>query len=172
MLNRLTVSALLQSVIALLAVCVVSLLVTTAWQSWERLRATGHISEVAQASTNAFKAMHNLRTDRSSTPRVLNGEAAVSAEIDRFLHGIHDAEMPAIRSTAALLPSIPFAEQASLLTALNQQVFRSRSRGNISCQTAFHRCGEIVGIPNPEESNGGFVNLAVHRNIGDKRGCS
>ena len=65
MLNRLTVSALLQSVIALLAVCVVSLLVTTAWQSWERLRATGHISEVAQASTNAFKAMHNLRTDRS-----------------------------------------------------------------------------------------------------------
>ena len=108
MLNRLTVSALLQSVIALLAVCVVSLLVTTAWQSWERLRATGNISAVAQASTNAFKAMHNLRTDRSSTPRVLNGEAPVSPEIDRFLHGIHDAEMPAIRSTAALLPSIPF----------------------------------------------------------------
>ena len=124
MLNRLTVSALLQSVIALLAVCVVSLLVTTAWQSWERLRATGHISAVAQASTNAFKAMHNLRTDRSSTPRVLNGEAPVSPEIDRFLHGIHDAEMPAIRSTAALLPSIPFAEQATLLTALNQQVER------------------------------------------------
>ena len=124
MLNRLTVSALLQSVIALLAVCVVSLLVTTAWQSWERLRATGHISAVAQASTNAFKAMHNLRTDRSSTPRVLNGEAPVSPEIDRFLHGIHDAEMPAIRSTAALLPSIPFAEQANLLTALNQQVER------------------------------------------------
>ena len=124
MLNCLTVSALLQSVIALLAVCVVSLLVTTAWQSWERLRATGHISAVAQASTNAFKAMHNLRTDRSSTPRVLNGEAPVSPEIDRFLHGIHDAEMPAIRSTAALLPSIPFAEQATLLTALNQQVER------------------------------------------------
>jgi len=124
MLNRLTVSALLQSVIALLAVCVVSLLVTTAWQSWERLRATGHISAVAQASTNAFKAMHNLRTDRSSTPRVLNGEAPVSPEIDRFLHGIHDAEMPAIRSTAALLPSIPFAEQANLVTALNQQVER------------------------------------------------
>ena len=124
MLNCLTVSALLQSVIALLAVCVVSLLVTTAWQSWERLRATGHISAVAQASTNAFKAMHNLRTDRSSTPRVLNGEAPVSPEIDRFLHGIHDAEMPAIRSTAALLPSIPFAEQANLVTALNQQVER------------------------------------------------
>jgi methyl-accepting chemotaxis protein len=124
MLKRLTVSMLLQSVIALLAVCVVALLVTTAWQSWERLRATGRIAAVADASANAFKAMHNLRTDRSSTPRVLNGEAPVSPEIDKFLHGIHDAEMPAIRATTALLPSIPFAEQATLLGALNQQLDR------------------------------------------------
>lgn len=122
MLRRLTVSALLQSVIALLAVCVVALLVTSAWQSWERLRATGHIAAVAEASANAFKAMHNLRTDRSSTPRVLNGEASVSPEIEKFLRGIHDAEMPAIHATGALLPSIPFAEQAALLGNLNQQL--------------------------------------------------
>ena len=124
MLKRLTVSALLQSVIALLAVCVVALLVMTAWQSWERLRSTGHIAAVAEASGNAFKAMHNLRTDRSSTPRVLNGESAIAPEIDKFLHGIHDTEMPAIRSTAALLSSIPFAERATLIGALNQQVDR------------------------------------------------
>lgn len=122
MLRRVTVSALLQSVIALLATCVVALLVTSAWQSWERLRATGHIASVAEASANAFKAMHNLRTDRSSTPRVLNGEAPVSPEIEKFLRGIHDAEMPAIRATATLLPSIPFAEQATLLGNLNQQL--------------------------------------------------
>ncbi|MFT4119273.1 methyl-accepting chemotaxis protein [Bradyrhizobium sp.] len=124
MLRRITVSALLQSVIALLATCVVALLITTAWQSWERLRATGHIAAVAEASANAFKAMHNLRTDRSSTPRVLNGEAPVSPEIEKFLRGIHEAEMPAIRTTAALLPSIPFAEQAALLASLNQQLDR------------------------------------------------
>jgi methyl-accepting chemotaxis protein len=122
MLKRLTVSALLQSVIALLATCVVALLITTAWQSWERLHSAGHIAAVAEASGNAFQAMHNLRTDHSSTPRVLNGEAPVLPDIDKFLHGIQGAEMPAIRATAALLPSIPFAEQASLLTALNQQV--------------------------------------------------
>ena len=122
MLGRVTVSALLQSVIALLAVCVVGLLVTTAWQPWERLRSTGHIAAVAEASTNAFKAMHNLRMDRSSTPRVLNGDSPVSPEIDKFLHSIQDAEMPAIRATAALLPSIQFAEQAALLDTLNQQV--------------------------------------------------
>lgn len=122
MLRRLTVSALLQSVIALLAVCVVALLATSAWQSWERSRATGHIAAVAEASANAFKAMHNLRTDRSSTPRVLNGEASVSPAIEKFLRGIHDAEMPAIHATGALLPSIPFAEQAALLGNLNQQL--------------------------------------------------
>src|SRR5215468_6363398 len=114
MLGRLTVSTLLQSVIAFLAVCVVALLMVTAWQSLERLSATRHIADVAQASTNAFKAMHNLRTDHSTTPRVLNGEAAVSPEIDKFLHSIHDAEMPAIRATAAALPAIPFAEQSEL----------------------------------------------------------
>jgi methyl-accepting chemotaxis protein len=122
MLKRLTVSALLQSVIALLAICVVALLITTAWQSWERLGSAGHIAAVAEASGNAFKAMHNLRTDHSSTPRVLNGNEPVSPEIDQFLHAIQGAEMPAIRATAALLPSIPFAEQTSLVTALNQQV--------------------------------------------------
>jgi methyl-accepting chemotaxis protein len=124
MLRRLTVSTLLQSVIAVLAVCVVALLVSTAWQSWERLQATGHISAVAEASANAFKAMHNLRTDHSSTPRVLNGEAPLSPEIEKFLRSIHEAEMPAIRATAALLPSIPFAEQATLLGQLNQQLDR------------------------------------------------
>ncbi|MGV7211899.1 methyl-accepting chemotaxis protein [Bradyrhizobium sp. UFLA05-112] len=124
MFGRLSVSTLLQSVIALLAACVVGLLVTTAWQSWERLRATSQIAAVAEASSHAFKAMHNLRTDRSSTPRALNGEAAVSPEIDKFLHGIHDAEMPAIRAAAALLPSIPFAEQTTLVGALNREVER------------------------------------------------
>jgi len=122
MLRRVTVSALLQSVIALLAACVVALLVASAWQSFERLRATGHIAAVAEASADAFKAMHNLRTDRSSTPRMLNAEAPIAPEIEKFLRGIHDAEMPAIRATAALLQSIPFAEQGTLLGNLNQQL--------------------------------------------------
>lgn len=110
MLNRLTVSALLQSVIALLAICVVAFLGTTAWQSWERLRSTSHIAAIASASANAFKAMHNLRTDGSSTSRVLNDDYPISPDIEKFLHSIHDAEMPAIRSTATLLPSMTFAD--------------------------------------------------------------
>ena len=63
-----------------------------------------------------FKAMHNLRTDRSTTNRLLNAESADFADIEKFLRGIHDAEMPAIRPRARdCFPSIEFAEQATLV---------------------------------------------------------
>src|SRR5262245_45840545 len=122
MLNRMTVSSLLKSVIALLAACVVATLVTTAWDSWGRLRSTGRVSAIADASANAFKAMHNLQTDRSSTHRVLNVETAIAPEIDEFLQGIHHAELPALRTAAGLLASVEFAEQSTLLPTLNQLV--------------------------------------------------
>ncbi len=122
MLNRLTVSALLKSVITLLVACVVAILIATAWESFGRLGSTSRISAVADASADAFKAMHNLRTDRSSVQRVLNGDAPIAPEIEKFLHGVHDAEIPALRSTAARLPSVAFADQATLAPALNQSV--------------------------------------------------
>ena len=122
MLNRLTVSALLKIVILTTAFCIVFGFSLNAWESWARLQVASRISVITDASANMFKAMHNLRTDYSSTSRVLNGEAPISPDIEKFLHGIHDAEVPAIRSTAALLPSIPFADQATLLATLNQHV--------------------------------------------------
>ena len=69
MLNRLTVSSLIKSVIVLMATCMTALLCVSAWNSWGRLTATGRISVVADASSNLFKAMHNLRSDRSTTSR-------------------------------------------------------------------------------------------------------
>jgi peroxiredoxin len=69
MLNRLTVSALLKSVIGVMAACVVAVLSVSAWTSWERLQAAGRITVIADASASAFKAMHNLRNDRPSTSR-------------------------------------------------------------------------------------------------------
>ncbi len=72
MLNRLTISALLKSVIAVMAACVVAFLITTAWDSWGRLQSAGRMSVIAEVSENAFKAMHNLRTDRANTTQTLN----------------------------------------------------------------------------------------------------
>ena len=67
MLNCLTISALLKSVIAVMAACVVAFLIMTAWESWGRLQTAARISVIADASAHAFKAMSNLRTDRATT---------------------------------------------------------------------------------------------------------
>jgi methyl-accepting chemotaxis protein len=121
-LNRLTVSALLKSVIIVMAACVVGLLATTAWDSWGRLRAAGRISVIADASANAFKAMHNLRTDRATTYRTLNGESVIQPEGEKYLRTIRDAEMPAMRGAADLIASVEFADQKTLHPALAQLI--------------------------------------------------
>src|SRR5580698_6367509 len=96
MLNRLTVSALLKSVILATSFCVVIGFSLNAWDSWTRLQGTGRISVIADASANVFKAMHNLRTDQSTTPRVLNYDQPMSADIEKYLRNLRDSEMPAM----------------------------------------------------------------------------
>ena len=59
MLNRLTVSALLRTVILATSFCVVIGFSLNAWDSWASLRVASRISVIADASANMFKAMHN-----------------------------------------------------------------------------------------------------------------
>lgn len=107
MLNRLTVSALLKAVIAITSACVVIALSLTAYESWDRLKTANRISQIADASADLFKAMHNLRTDRSSTNRLLNATEPMDPEIEKYLRGIRDAEMPAMGHALELLPAMP-----------------------------------------------------------------
>jgi methyl-accepting chemotaxis protein len=122
MLNRLTVSALLKTVILSTAFCVVVGLSWNAWDSWARLQAASRISVIADASANAFKAMHNLRTDRSTTSRTLNGEGVLEPDMDKYLRNIRDSEMPAMRSAADLLTSVDFADQKTLVPELSRLI--------------------------------------------------
>ena len=122
MLNRLTVSTLLQSVIVLMAIGVVAAISVSAWNSWGRVRSAGRISLIADASSGLFKAMHNMRTDRASTNRVLAGEPVIDAENEKYLQTIYDSEMPAMRSAAEVLASVDFNNKATLLPALNQLI--------------------------------------------------
>jgi hypothetical protein len=96
MLNRLTVSTLLKAVILTTAFCVVVGFSLNAWDAWGRLQVTGRISVIADTSANMFKAMHSLRTDRSTTNRLLNGASPMDSEIEKYLRGYRDAEMPAM----------------------------------------------------------------------------
>src|SRR6202795_3331719 len=115
MLNRLTVSALLKTVILATSFCVVVGFSLNAWDSWGRLQQAGRISVITDASANMFKAMHNLRTDRSTTNRLLNSDAPMDGDIEKYLRNIRDTQMPAMSSALTLLPSIEFAQAQALV---------------------------------------------------------
>jgi hypothetical protein len=108
MLNRLTVSALLKSVILATSFCVVIGFSLNAWESWGRLRSTSRITLIADASANMFKAMDRLRSDRSTTNRLLNSDQTLDSEIDKYLRGLRDAEMPAMGRALELLALMEF----------------------------------------------------------------
>src|SRR4051812_24093575 len=120
MLNRLTVSALLKTVILTTAFCVVIGFSLNAWESWGRLQVASRILVIADASANLFKAMHNLRTDRSTTNRLLNSDSQMDADIEKYLRSLRDAEMPAMGNALALLPGVEFAQQKALVPDLDR----------------------------------------------------
>jgi methyl-accepting chemotaxis protein len=115
MLDRLSVSALLKAVILVTSCCVVAAISLTAWETWGRLQVASRIAVIADASANMFKAMHNLRTDRSTTARLLNSDAPMDADIEKYLRSIRDTEMPAMASALPVLGSIDFAQQTTLV---------------------------------------------------------
>ena len=115
MFNRLTVSALLKTVIFATSFCVVVGISFSAWNSWERLQVAKRVSVVADISADLFKAMHNLRSDRSTTNRLLNSDQPVESGTDKYLRGLRDAEMPAMASALELLPSTEFSQQQTLV---------------------------------------------------------
>ncbi|WP_027570226.1 methyl-accepting chemotaxis protein [Bradyrhizobium sp. URHA0013] len=118
MLNRLTVSALLKAVIAITSVCVVIALSLTAYESWDRLKTANRISQIADTSADLFKAMHNLRTDRSTTVRLLNATEPMDGEIEKYLRALRDAQMPAMARAIELLPTIDFPQSGTLVPEL------------------------------------------------------
>ncbi len=115
MLNRLTVSALLKIVILATSFCVVIGFSLNAWDSWGRLQVANRISVIADSSAFMFKAMHNLRTDRSTTDRLLNSDAPMDADIEKYLRGLREAEMPSMASALQLLPNVQFAGHDTLV---------------------------------------------------------
>ena len=122
MFDRLTANALLKSVIAAMAAIVVLMLGLSAWSSWQRLGIASRIELVAQASADAFAALNNLRTDRATTVRGLNADAPLGPEDTARLKKMKEIEMPALRSAAALLARIDFADRDTSLAGLQQSI--------------------------------------------------
>ena len=120
MLDRLTVSSLIKSVIVVMATCMTALLCVSATDSWGRLATTSRISTVADASSNLFRAMHNLRSDRSTTSRNLNEDIVLQPDVQKYLRSHRDAEMTAMRLASEALASVEFSDQKTLLPEFNR----------------------------------------------------
>ncbi len=121
MLNRLTVSALIKTVILATSFCVVVGFSLNAWDSWSRLQVASRISVIADASANLFKAMHNLRTDRSTTTRMLNSDDADGCRRSRNIcaaSAMRKCLRWAMRSVT--LGTLEFAQQKTLVPELDR----------------------------------------------------
>ncbi|WP_257166364.1 methyl-accepting chemotaxis protein [Bradyrhizobium sp. SRS-191] len=115
MLNRLTISALLKTVIALTALVVVAVFSLSAWSSWGRLQTASRMAAVADASSEIFMVMTNLRADRTTTPRTLNADAMLDADTEKYLRGLRDAMMPAAARAIEILSTLEFPRRAELM---------------------------------------------------------
>jgi len=122
MLHRLTISALLTSVISATALLVVALFSLNAWQSWQRLQLTARIETIAEVSSVLFKAMNSLRSDRSTTIRILNADQPMDLEVEKYLHSARDIERPALTRALALLPDVEFPQGSALVPQLQRLI--------------------------------------------------
>ena len=121
MLDRLSVSLLLKAIIATLATIVVILLALGARDSWNRVGATDRIAAVAETTAHLFKALHNLRVDRATTFRDLNGDKQLTT-ISPQLREAREAEMPALKSALAALQGVDFPERQGANAELDQAI--------------------------------------------------
>jgi methyl-accepting chemotaxis protein len=123
MLNRLTVSALLKTVLLATSLWVVIGISIDAWDSWKRLQTANRISVVADVSADLFQAMNDMRGDRTTSFRVLNANGPMSGDIEKYIRGLRDEEMPNMARALAALPTVEYARGQSL-TAEFDRLFK------------------------------------------------
>jgi methyl-accepting chemotaxis protein len=121
MLDRISVNAILKSVIAALGAAVVILLAISAWSSWGRLAAINRIAGVADASVHVFTALHNLRSDRARSYRMLLADQQTTTRDERLWQA-RDAEMPALQSALTALETVDFPERQAVVSELGQRI--------------------------------------------------
>src|SRR5689334_21691292 len=120
MLNRLSASALLRSVILTTALFVIIGFSRSAWDSWARRTLTSRIVTIVDASASLFKAMDRMRADRTTTKRVLAYDDKLEGDMDRYVRGLRDSEMPAMSRALDILPAIDFDQKLTLLAEFDR----------------------------------------------------
>jgi methyl-accepting chemotaxis protein len=65
--------------------------------------------------------MDNLRTDRTTTNRLLSSDVPMAGDTEKFLRSLRDAEMPAMAAALAALGEFEFAQKKTLVLELDRQ---------------------------------------------------
>ena len=120
MLNRLTISTILKSAIALCGVAVIALLALGVSDSWTRMRAASRAASATEASSYLFTALANIRLDRANGYRALQDTA--TPDTIPMMRKAQVAEMPALKSGLAILQELDLAGQKDMVAELVQQV--------------------------------------------------
>lgn len=121
MINRISVSTLLKSVIVTLAMVMMVALSFSAWNSWTRLTAVQRITIAADVSADIFTALHNLRVDRSYTFRDLNSDKRLT-EIMPALKEVRTADVPALKSALTKLETADYPERQKSVVNLGEAI--------------------------------------------------
>src|SRR4051812_47527352 len=120
---RITVSLLLKSVILALSATTIVVLSLSAWSSWHRQAAVRRIAGVVETSASFFTALHNLRSDRTTTVREL-GLDKVNAQLHPQLRGNRDADLPALKAGLASMATVDFPGREAAVATLDKAVKR------------------------------------------------
>jgi methyl-accepting chemotaxis protein len=120
--NRLSVNVLLKSVIAALVATIMVLLAMGGWQSWTRLQSVNRITAAAAASSHIFKALHNLRSDRTQTNLALGADTAGPLNDTLVKH--RAVIMDGMKETHALLRGADLEGAPAAFAALGRAIER------------------------------------------------
>jgi len=107
MVRRLSVQTVLVTIILALAIGLVASISVLVWSSVQRMELADRLAWVADGSTDAFAAMHNLRTERATTLRALGDLATAPAAVLLRLDGLREAELPPLRRLVAVVERLP-----------------------------------------------------------------
>jgi methyl-accepting chemotaxis protein len=122
MLNRLSINALLKTVIVTLGGAFAIALAIGAWSSWTRLAAADRAAAVTDVSADLFSAINDLRGDRALTSRELHADPLPS--VDPLIQSSWDREMPALNAALVALRNVNLPDRQELMATLAEHIKR------------------------------------------------
>ncbi|HUI97215.1 MAG TPA: methyl-accepting chemotaxis protein [Xanthobacteraceae bacterium] len=120
MFRRVSANALLQSVILVVGAALVVVLAFGAWDAWRAVGTTTRLAQVAELTGHAFRAMHNLRLDRSLASRALTLEGPPDPVQYKQIVQAREGELPALAATLAVLRTVDMPDRDAMVAQLDK----------------------------------------------------